>query len=204
VVWSPAGMMRVVLALAVCSAVVALSPSARASFTVEQAAELARGQPLVEPLAYDRGDQHFVGGVSYLIVERDAALLSSIARDVTRFWELMPNVRFAKLLSISPSGTATVRVEHEVGPTSGGYTLKISFSEEGRLGRFFLDHGADNSIDDAWGFVRLTPVDGGARTLVTWAVLFDLGPGVLRTLFESRIQKAALSYPSRLANAAAH
>ena len=196
--------MRSVLAGLVATAAIALTAPASASFSQDQAAELARGATIVEPLDYGQGEHHFVGGVSYLVIDDDVPHLSSIARDVTRFRELLPNVVDAKLLSIAPSGKAKVRVVHKVGPMQGGYTLQIAFSEEGRLGRFFLDKTAQNSIDDAWGFIRLTPLPGGKRTLVTWGVLFDLGPGVLRSMFESRIRRAALSYPSRLANAAQH
>lgn len=196
--------MRSALAATVALVATALAAPAGASFSADQAADLARGTSIVEPVDYGHGDHRFVGGVSYLVVDDDVAHLSSIARDVTRFRELLPNVVDARLVSIAPSGKAKVRVVHAVGPMRGAYTLDIAFSEEGRVGRFYLDKKADNSIDDAWGFVRFTPLSGGKRTLVTWGVLFDLGPGILRSMFESRIRRAALSYPSRLANAAKH
>jgi hypothetical protein len=74
------------------------------------------------------------------------------------------------------------------------------FGEKGRFGRFWLDPSADNALEDAWGFIRLTPLPNG-RTLVTYGLLFDLGSGVIRALFEGKIRKAALEYPRRLAYA---
>ena len=36
------------------------------------------------------------------------------------------------------------------------------------------------------------------RTLVTYGVLVDLGPGLFRDLFEERVKNAALTVPDRL------
>jgi hypothetical protein len=187
---------------AVCVAgVVTSAAPARAAFSADEKARLARGELVTQELDLAGGDGHYVGGLAYEIVDADWKRLSAITRDVTRFAELLPHVTSAKLLGIDESGVARVRVEHAVGPFKGGYTTKIAFSEGGMRARFFLDKSAQNDVDAAWGFVRFTPVDGGARTLVTYAILFDLGQGFL-SMFESRIRAAALSYPSKLADAA--
>jgi hypothetical protein len=191
------------LGLVVALSAAATPRPARASFSAEQADALAHGQLVTEELDYQKGDHRFVGGVSYIVVNAKAERLSAIARDVTRFPELFPHVRSATMLGVSASGVAKVHLVHQLGPVSGGYTVKIAFSDGGMTGRFWIDTTADNVLEDAWGFVRLTPVDGGARTLVSYGVLFDLGAGILRGLFERRIQRAALSYPRRLADAAA-
>lgn len=195
---------RCAIALVFSAIGVTSSAPARAAFTEEQTAELARGELVTETAEYDAGSHHFVGGVSYQIVNAPALRLSLIARDVTRYSELLPNVIDAQLVEVLPSGTGKVRVTHKMGFVRGGYTMKIGFSEAGMLGHFYLDKSADNALDDGWGFVRFTPLGDGARTLVTYGVLFDLGGGLIRALFESRIQLAALSYPRRLADAAAH
>jgi hypothetical protein len=185
------------------ASIAAVAPSAHAAFSAEQKARLARGDLVIEELDLARGDGHYVGGLAYEIVDADWKRLSAITRDVSRFAELLPHVTSAKLLGIDELGVARVRVEHAVGPFTGGYTTKIAFSEGGMRARFFLDKSAQNDVEAAWGFVRFTPVDGGARTLVTYAILFDLGQGFL-SMFESRIRTAALSYPRKLADAALH
>ena len=195
--------LRVLLSIASLAVVIATTPSARAAFSTEERAKLARGELVVQELDLARGDGHYVGGLAYEIVDVDWKRLSAITRDVTRFAELLPHVTSAKLLGIDELGVARVRVEHAVGPFKGGYTTKIAFSEGGMRARFFLDSSAQNDVEAAWGFVRFTPIDGGARTLVTYAILFDLGQGFL-SMFESRIRTAALSYPSKLADAALH
>ncbi|GAC1367005.1 MAG: hypothetical protein NVSMB47_18220 [Polyangiales bacterium] len=200
---SPNRARAAVLGTALALVVTAGARRVQAGFSAEERGRLARGEAVVEETEVDRGDRQLVGGVVYLIVEADCDRLSTIARDVSRFHELLPHVDAAQLVDVAPSGVARVRIAHSVGPMSGGYTLKMAFSDEGRSARFSLDKTASHDVDEVWGFLRLTPLGGGRQTLVTWGILFDLGPGVLRALFESRIRAAALSYPRRLADAAA-
>ena len=68
--------------------------------------------------------------------------------------------------------------------------------------RAVILYEGDNDLADGWGYLRLTPLPAG-KTLVTWAVLFDVGEGVTRALFEAKMQRAALDVPRRLAHAAA-
>jgi hypothetical protein len=193
--------LRALIFVANAACVGAVASSARAAFSADERARLARGDLVVEELDLARDNGHYVGGVAYQIVDADWKRLSAITRDVARFAELLPHVTSATLLGVDDSGVARVRVEHAVGPFKGGYTTKIAFTEGGMRARFYLDKTAQNDVDAAWGFVRFTPVDGGARTLVTYAILFDLGQGFL-SMFESRIRTAALSYPRKLADAA--
>ena len=192
------------LALAIVVATLTLTaPSARASTSLsgDQQRALDTGELVVAPLEYARGDQHFVGGVSYFVASAPIERLSMVARDPARWRALLPNVESAELVSVSKAGVARVRVTHRLGFTRGGYTLVCAFQDHGRFGRFWLDLGADNALEDGWGFVRLTPLSDG-RTLITYGLLFDLGPGLLHALFEGRIRRAALEYPRRLAHAA--
>lgn len=182
-------------------ALTALGPRrASAAFSPDQQARLDAGELVVEPLEYSLGDRKFVGGVSYTVATAPIEQLSVAMRDPTRLSELLPSVEKVELLSVSKTGVGRVRVTHKLGFTRGSYTILCLFHDAGRLGRFWVDPTADNAVDDAWGYMRLTPLPGG-RTLVTFALLFDLGPGMLRALFERRIQRLALEYPRRLAHA---
>ncbi len=200
--WGPSRRWRMLLAASVAASSLIATGIARAELEPAQKAALAAHQVVIETTEKKLGAQHFVGGLAYLVIDRTPEQLSNIVRDVDRFRELLPACIEAKLVSVSPGGVARVHLVHQLGPISGGYTMKIAFTEGGMLGRFWLEHDPGGALDDGWGFVRLTPIDDGAHTLVTWGVLFDLGPGVLRALFEGRIQKAALAYPRRLADAA--
>ncbi len=104
-------------------------------------------------------------------------------------------------MSISRGGVAHGRVLPRVGFTRGRYTLLCALQDHGRFGRLRLDPGADNALEGGWGFVRLTPLSDG-RTLITYGLLFGLGPGLPHAFFEGHIRRAALGYPRRLAHAA--
>ena len=196
--------MRRLAVLLLTIALLAIGTRAGASFSTEELATLAAGDLLIERSTYDRGSEHYVGGVSYLVVDLPAARLSAVARDVSAIPALLPHVSDVQLLEVTAGGVGRIRITHTLGPTSGSYTLRIAFFEAGTFGRFSIEPSEGSAVLDGWGYVRLTPIGAGERTLVTYAVLFDLGPGVLRSLFESRIQDAALSYPRRLAHAASY
>ncbi len=192
---------RIVAPLAALT-ILSAAPRADALSKHEQS-RLAAGESVQAPTALEKDGRRFVGGLSYRVIDADVDRVSRIVRDPRRFPELFPRLESASLLRVDERGRAWVRFEHAVGPVRGGYTAVLSCTEQGRHCRFRLDRQFDNSLDDGWGFVRLTPLPGG-RTLVTWGVLFDLGGGMMRLLFESKIQRAALDFPRRLAHAAAH
>ncbi len=172
------------------------------ALTPNEKARLARGETLAEPTTYHRNGGRFVGGVSYRIVDADAARLSAMLRTPKTWASLLPRVSDVSLLAVEKNGHAHLRITHAFGPFRGAYEVVLAFTDQGRYGRFWVNRTADNDLVDGWGFVRLTPLPMG-KTLVTWAVLFDLGDGVTRSMFESKMQRAALDVPRRLSNAAA-
>jgi hypothetical protein len=185
----------------VAVATLAVAPNAHALSPVEQA-RLAQGDSVIENTVLLRNGQRFVGGVAYRIVDADADRLSRIFRTPAQWAVLLPRVSAVQLTKIDPNGMAHVRVTHAFGLFSGTYDIILAFTDQGRYGRFWIDQHGDNDLVDGWGFIRFTPLPAG-RTLVTWAVLFDLGGGVTRALFEAKMQGAALDVPRRLAHAAA-
>ena len=54
-----------------------------------------------------------------------------------------------------------------------------------------------SGIRDLWGYVRVKPL-GKGQTLVTMAVALDVGPGLVRALFEDKIQRVILDTPRRI------
>jgi len=186
----------------VCAAILAVSSPASALSGLEKA-RLAHGESIVEPTTLLRDEHRFVGGVAYRIVDADVTRLSQIVRAPQRWRELLPRVTDVQLGRIDEHGRGHVRLTHGFGPFTGSYSVVIAFSDKGRSARFWIDKSQENALSDGWGFVRLTPLPGG-KTLVTWGVLFDLGDGVTRSLFEAKIQRLALELPRRLAHAATH
>jgi hypothetical protein len=59
--------------------------------------------------------------------------------------------------------------------------------------RFWLDPHFSHNIADASGFFHVETV--GEKTLLTYLVMVDLGPGFWGQMFEGRVRRAALSTP---------
>jgi hypothetical protein len=183
------------------AAIFAYASNAHAFTSVENE-RLARRESIVEPTTLQKGGGRFVGGLAYRIIDADADHISKVFRTPARWTEVLPRVREAELVKVDEKGQAHVRVTHQFGLFRGSYDLVVAFTEQGRFGRFWIDQHGDNDLVDGWGYLRLTPLPAG-KTLVTWAVLFDVGEGVTRALFEAKMQRAALDVPRRLAHAAA-
>ncbi len=71
-----------------------------------------------------------------------------------------------------------------------------------RIVRFWVDQTRPHGIEDASGFFRYEPIapsaSGEQRLLVTFAIWVDIGSGIVRSLFEGRIQRIVLTVPQHL------
>ncbi|MGD0678302.1 MAG: SRPBCC family protein [Polyangiaceae bacterium] len=157
---------------------------------------LLHGETVVRPQLLRRGERRYVGGVAYAIVDASPEDLEMLLSKPEVWRRLLPRTRSARrvggrdadmLLEIT-QGTAFLRT-----------TYTIRFHRDGDSVRFWIDGSRPHDIEDAWGFVRAEPLAPG-RALVTYGVLIDLGPGLLRALFEDGIRDAALSLPDRIRN----
>jgi hypothetical protein len=187
--------MRWLSSLAIAALLLGARPAG--AFSASDEARLANHETLVRPVS----EGSFVGGLAYRVVDADSDLLSRIMRDPRYYRSLFARCESATLTRVDPSGRAHVRFVHALGPFRGGYTASIACKDKGTYCSFQIDKGEDNALEDGRGFIRLTRL-ADKQTLVTYGVLFDLGDGLTRTLFEARITKAALDFPRRLADAA--
>jgi hypothetical protein len=116
------------------------------------------------------------------------------------YWHIFP-----KLLAVRPLGNdgpdRLVELEQGNFIVRGTYTLRFRTDcnprERWCTIRFWVDTRYPHSVDDAWGYFQMLPV-GESKTLVNYGVRVDLGPGLIRLLFEERIRRAALSTPMRV------
>jgi hypothetical protein len=85
--------------------------------------------------------------------------------------------------------------------THGNALLQVSYTmrvqRDARSARFRLEPRRKHDIEDVWGFLRAEPLADG-RTILTYGVLIDMGPGLLRDLFENRVRETALTVPERI------
>ena len=155
---------------------------------------LERGETIVRSQTIEHGPRHYVGGVTYTVVDGASQDLGPLLDDVAVWQRIVPKTRSARrvgstgrdVLVEMTSGTALVQAT---------YTMRVH--REGPLVRFWVEPTRRHDIEDAWGFVRAEPMAEN-RTLVTYGVLVDLGPGIVRDLFEARVRDLALSVPDRL------
>jgi hypothetical protein len=182
-------------ALALAASLVALAPAARADgLSPDESARLVHGEVVTRTQQLDRGKQHYVGGVSYSIVDATPEQLASLVDDVSSWRRILPHTRDARRIGTEGSDVLA-EITHGSLFMSVGYTMRLH--REGNEVRFWLDRTRPHDIDDAWGYFRAQPMPDG-RTLVTWAILVDMGQGLLRDMFESKVQQMALTVPERV------
>ncbi len=197
--------MRVLHALASAAVVaglvlagVACPGEARAQgLTASETARLARGETVSRPAQLDLGGRHYVGGVSYDVVDGAPGEVAALLDDVAGWRRFLPRTRDARLVG-EAGGDALVEITHGSPLLSVSYTLRLH--REGNSVRFWMDAGLAHDIEDVWGYARAVPLPDG-RTLLTWGILIDMGPGLLRDMFEGRVQALALQVPDQMRGA---
>lgn len=172
-------------------------PRAEASFTAQERDVLLSGGLVSRPVRFSRGVEGFyVGGVSYQIVHASPAEVMAALVDVDGLPNVLPRTKRASL--VPGTGTrARVDLVQGGGMFEAKYTVHIEQSPERDELRFWLDPSRPHDVKDVWGFFRVRPF-GSEHSLVTVAAVLDLGPGIVRALFEDRIQDIILSSPATI------
>ncbi len=155
---------------------------------------LLAGESVTRPMAFERGGGRYVGGVAYQMVDASPAEVLSALGRTQDLPNMLPRTKSARMVGV---GQKHARVELVSGTSvvEAKYTVVFSRPKQGQL-RFWLDQKRPHGIRDVWGYVRVRPF--GKGTLLTVAVALDVGPGLVRMLFEDRIQRAILSTPRKI------
>lgn len=170
------------------------APSHADGLSPFEAHRLDHGGLVSRPQDLLRGDRRYVGGVTYAVVDARAADIAAVLDDVAGWRQLLPRTQDTRYVG-SDAGDSVVEVTHGSGLMRVTYSIRIR--REGRTVRFWMDPSRPHDIEDVWGFIRTDEVSG-ARQLVTFGVLIDLGDGLLRDLFEDRVRELALTVPARV------
>jgi hypothetical protein len=169
--------------------------------TSEQHQTLRGGGRVEQFLELNRQGQHYVGGVSYSLVRAETHEVFEVLNQLATLSEVLPGTRNTRIVERQGN---RVRVELEQGNSVVSTTFTVFFQHEPpedrfdpQVVRFWLDRSQPHSIDDAWGFFRATRYDA-QHSLVSVGALVNLGPGLIRMLFEQRIQRSILRMPNRI------
>lgn len=160
--------------------------------TDDERAALGRGEVVARPLAFALDDGRYVGGVSYVIIRAPVRDIMDALEDVSTYPNLLPLLAEARLVR-SRGDESVVKLTHYTRFAKASYTLRVR-RDAPTLVRFWLDRAYPADLEDCWGFFRVTRINKDT-SLLTYATLMNLGFGVARFLFESKIQGYALSTP---------
>lgn len=177
------------------------TPVRPGGLSAEQHQTLRAGGRVEQFVELDRQGKRYVGGLSYVLISAEPRQVFEVLNQLATLSQVIPSTRNTRVLDRTGNW---VRVELEQGNSMVSTTFTVFFElepPEGRddphVVRFWLDPSAPHSIDDAWGFFRATRYDA-QHSLVSVGALVNLGPGVLRMLFEQRIQRSILRMPNRI------
>lgn len=173
----------------------ALSPS--------ESSRLAQGETVIREHTWEPGySARYIGGVTYTILEASAGETTALLEDVASYRQVLPRTKRVRLVSVEPNGDRLVELVQGNSLVEATYTLRVrQYGEDAarrREVRFWLEPSRPHEIDDAWGYFRVEPVigpSGEQRALLTYAILVDIGSGIVRELFEERVRTALLSVP---------
>jgi hypothetical protein len=145
-------------------------------------------------LRFEQDGGHYVGGVSYQVVDARPELVLAALSDVTNWPEALPRTKSARLLG-SVNGVSRVELVQGGSFVDARYTVMLE-RVDGETIRFWLDPSEPHDVRDVWGFFRIKPAPGG-RSLITVGAALDLGDGLPR-LFEDKIAVMMLRAPRQI------
>jgi hypothetical protein len=161
---------------------------------------LARGETVARPVTIDNDDRRYVGGITYAVVRASVSELQALFEDVSSYANVLPRTKRASLVA-EEGLDQLVELRQGNALIDAKYTLRVRHEAWRRDVRFWLDARRPHDIRDAWGYFHVDPLPDdaeGPRSLLTYAVLVDVGPGIVRELFEERLRAVLLSTPEIL------
>lgn len=177
-----------------------VTPAEAGPLSAPERATLLAGELVRRPLETSRGGRHYVGGISYLLVNAPPAEVQAALSTPDSLYHVLPRTRHVEVLQREKNSALVELV-------SGNSWVTATFSAQLRWTvapdrksatvKFWLEPERRADISDLFGYIRVSRFDKH-QTLVTVAAMLDLGGGVLGMLFEDRIQASLLRVPWRV------
>lgn len=171
------------------------------AFSDAQHQRLREGERVEELVELERRGQRYVGGVSYVLVQAEPGQVFDVLNQLDTLASVLPQTRDLRVLERS-GGRVRVAIELGNGVVSTAFTVFFQLdpapgNDEAHMVRFWLDPSQPHGVEDVWGYFRATRYDAG-RALISVGALVNLGPGLIRMLFEERVVRAILRMPNRI------
>ncbi len=163
---------------------------------------LSRGETVIRPETLNVDGRRYVGGVTYTVLESSGDELLSLVDHESTYLEVLPRTKFAQKIRTDES-FVLMEMHHGNSLVDAAYTMRLEKEPDKSRIRFWIDRARPHDVEDAWGYFRYAalPAPGGPpRVLLTFAVLVDLGNGMLRSLYEDRVKGAMFTVPQLLRN----
>ena len=184
------------------AALLALRPTAHAletgqrGFSPEEQQRLAAGKLVVRRQTEIRGDAHFIGGMSWQVVDVDAETVWRTASEITQYPKFLPAVVEARRLNMV-EGAERVFIRHEYSVIDASYCVLVSKDPQQRALKFRLDHTQPSAIDEAFGEMRITAL-GPSKSVISFSIFVDVGDGIIARLLRSQVHEWTLRVPDQL------
>jgi hypothetical protein len=199
-------MRHIVAGLLVAAALLSANGAQAQAFTPVESAEFARGEIVQRPQALRLRSGRYVGGFVYAILNTSPDELSSLLENVATYRRILPYTKDVRFIGRHRVGDSLVWLRQGNALLDASYTVGVHAGLAQRAGqrlvRFRVDPSLPHGIHDASGFFEFEPLantpSGEPRVLVTYGIWVDIGSGIVRDLFEGRIQRIALTVPQRL------
>jgi hypothetical protein len=165
------------------------------SLSFAEQTRLVAGDTVARPMVLTTGQGRYVGGLAYQVVRASPAEVLAALGNAAELPLMLPRTKAARLVDVTRRG-ARVELTSGTSLVETTYTVVLKRATATEV-RFRLDPSRPHGIRDLWGYVRVKPL-GKGQTLVTMAVALDVGPGLVRALFEDKIQRVILDTPRRI------
>lgn len=191
------GLAALVLAL-VLTALSGLSPVSGSAqlgspLTAAERARLDEGEYVARPTTERRQGLQLTGGTSFQVLDLPPDAAWRAIQDVGQYTHMVPKVSESTLVE-SSANTKYVYIRHSFGPVDASYTIRMDFQASNHVAIFRLDESRPHDIRAGWGFFRVRPWSGG-RSLLSFGIYVDPGPGLLRGVLSSTFHEWVLKVP---------
>lgn len=188
--------MRRLLAALVALVALCAPAAARADgLSSAEIARLSRRETVIREQTLERGDRRYVGGITYTLLDAPVTEVAALIDNPESLRRVLPKTKAARVVG-EDQGDSLIELVQGTSMMQATYTIRMRRSAG--ESRFWLEPSHPHGIDDAWGFFRYQPFvtpAGEERVLLTYGILVDVGPGVVRELFEEKLRSALLSVP---------